>query len=172
MSLYIHVPAKTPLLTCLSFVECNLYGFLLKLPTFRGEKHTSTLRNVDLWTRVVFIFLVNLGGILISYKTAIDLTGLQDILLYFEIIWYYKRIFPLLFFFTMVIHFPVSNFFSFFLELGKLSENKNKKEEIILEKVALGHPQVFPIHHNVGFISYPTEVEFAECFLDYHEALL
>lgn len=73
----------------------------------------------------------------------------------------------------MVIHFPVSNFFFlFFLELGKLSENKNKKEEIILEKVALGHPQVFPIHHNVGFISYPTEVEFAECFLNYHEALL
>lgn len=90
---------------------------------------------------MVFIFLVNLGGKLISYKPAIDLTGLQDILLYFKIIWYCKRFLPLLFFFTMVIHFPVSIFFLFLLELGKLSENKNKEGEIILEKVALGHPR-------------------------------
>lgn len=51
--------------------------------------------------------------------------------------------FPLLFFFNMVIHFPVSIIFLLFLELGRLSENKTKEEEIILEKVALGHPR-FP----------------------------
>lgn len=40
----------------------------------------------------------------------------------------------------MVIHFPVSIFFLLLLELGKLSENKEKEEEIILEKVALATP--------------------------------
>lgn len=111
ISLYIRGPTNSLFQVSLSFIECvDVYSLLLKSPS--GErKHTSALRNVDLWTILVFIFLVNLGGKLISYKPAIDLRGLQDILLYFKIIWYCKRFFRLLFFFTVVIHFPVSIFF-------------------------------------------------------------
>lgn len=140
MSLYTHSPTNSLLLVCLSFIECvDVYSLLFKSPS-GDRKHTTALRNVDLWAILVFTLLVNLGGKLISYKPAIDLTGLQDILLYFKIIWYCKRFFPLLLFFTVAIHFPVSIFFLLLLDLEKLSENKNKEEEI-LEKVALGHPR-------------------------------